>query len=53
MSSEIALMTLPSFQNSLLENLPVLRMKSIKKLSIFKLIWYSYLLLSKKRMFTK
>ena len=46
-------MTLSNFQNSWPENLSVLRIKSIEKLSIFELMWYWYLLLPKRRMFTK
>ena len=45
-------MTLSNFQNSWPENLSVLRIKSIEKLSIFELMWYWYLLLPKRRMFT-
>ena len=46
-------MTLSNFQNSWPENLSVLRIKSIEKLSIFELILYWYLLLPKRRMFAK
>ena len=46
-------MTLSGCQNSWLENLSVLITKSIEKLSIFELMWYWYLLLPKRRMFTK
>ena len=46
-------MTLSNFQHSWPENLSVLRIKSIEKLSIFELMWYWYLLLPKRRMFTK
>ena len=47
------LLTLSNFQNSWPENLSVLRIKSIEKLSIFELMWYWYLLLPKRKMFTK
>ena len=46
-------MTLSTFKYSWPENLSVLRIKSIEKLSIFELMWYWYLLLPKRRMFTK
>ena len=47
------LFTLSSFQYSWLESLSVWRIKSIEKLSILELMWYWYLLLPKRRMFTK
>ena len=46
-------MTFSNFQNSWPENLSVLRIKSIEKLSIFALMWYWYLLLPKRGLFTK
>ena len=46
-------MTLSNFQNSLPENLSVLRIKAIEKLSILELMWYCHLLLPKRRMLTK
>ena len=46
-------MTISNFQNSWPENLSVLRIKSIEELSIFGLMWYWYLLLPKRGMFTK
>ena len=47
------LLTLSNFQNRWPENLFFFRIKSIEKLSIFELMWYWYLLLPKRRMFTK
>ena len=47
------LLTLSSFQYSWLENLSVLKIKSIEKLSIFELMWYWYSVLPKRRVFTK
>ena len=42
-----------SFQYSLPENLSILKIKSIEKVSIFYLMWYWYLLLPKRKIFTK